>query len=390
MTTRPGMACCALLLSATALGCALGQPSTAAAEPVATPRSAQATTAPADSGGFFGPPLPDPPRTLPTATARWASPYARTADPLYVVGRNFPLEQVAGGYEIGFPGAAERMPGLVGDSSRVVQAGYEEVPLPAPIATFGGPTPGSRRSASDWPEWSETPWQNVGNDHLHFYSLRGLALVGVGVGVAAAMANTPVDEEVNDGYHNYIQSGHTGLSAAVGKTKFMGNGWIVGPVCVSAIALGLTFDEDPAMSIIGDWGQRTARTLLVGAPPVLVLQYATGAGRPGEHPHGSQWRPFDDSNGVSGHAFMGAVPWMVAAKMTDNIYLKAGLYGASLLTGWSRVDHDVHYPSQVVLGWWLAYAAATAIDLTELDRETVSVVPLPLPDTMGLGLELRK
>jgi hypothetical protein len=388
MTTRPRLACCALLLSATVLGCAHSRQTIVAAE-LAAPRPPRPMSAAADVGGIFGPPASDPPRTA-TFAARSVVPTVPPDDPLYVVGRHFPLEQVAGGYEIGFPGAAERMPGLAGDSSRVVQAGYEEVPLPAPNATFGGPTPAPRRSVSDWPEWSETPWQNVGNDHLHFYSLRGLALVGVGVGVAAAMANTPVDEHINDGYHDYIQSGHSGLSGAVGKTKFMGNGWIIGPVCVSAIALGLTFDEDPAMSIIGDWGQRTARTLLVGAPPVLVLQYATGAGRPGEYAHGSAWRPFNDANGVSGHAFMGAVPWMVAAKMTDNIYLKAGLYGASLLTGWSRVDHYDHYPSQVVLGWWLAYAAATAIDLTELDRETVSVVPLPLPDTMGLGLELRK
>ena len=40
---------------------------------------------------------------------------------------------------------------------------------------------------------------------------------------------------------------------------------------------------------------------------MLLMQRVTGASRAGESDSGSHWRPFHDSNGVSGHAFMGAV-----------------------------------------------------------------------------------
>ncbi len=51
-----------------------------------------------------------------------------------------------------------------------------------------------------------------------------------------------------------------------------------------------------------------------------------------------------------------------AAKMTDNCWLKTGLYACSVLPAWSRINDDAHFPSQAFLGWWMAYCAATAVD----------------------------
>ncbi|MEZ6069860.1 MAG: hypothetical protein R3C10_06170 [Pirellulales bacterium] len=93
---------------------------------------------------------------------------------------------------------------------------------------------------------------------------------------------------------------------------------------------------------------------------MLALQAVTGASRPGESTSESHWKPFDDNNGVSGHAFMGAIPFMSAAKMTDNIWFKGALYAASALPAMSRVSDDDHYFSQAFLGWWMAYMAASA------------------------------
>ena len=69
-----------------------------------------------------------------------------------------------------------------------------------------------------------------------------------------------------------------------------------------------------------EWGEKSFRTILLGGPVLLVSQRLTGGHRPEED--GSEWNFSLDSNGVSGHAFMGAIPFLTAAHMTDNRYLK--------------------------------------------------------------------
>ncbi len=65
-------------------------------------------------------------------------------------------------------------------------------------------------------------------------------------------------------------------------------------------------------------GVYASRAYLVGAPAMLLMQNVTGGSRPEEMDHGSKWDPFHDDNGVSGHAFMGAVPFLTLANMYDD------------------------------------------------------------------------
>ena len=104
---------------------------------------------------------------------------------------------------------------------------------------------------------------------------------------------------------------------------------------------------------------------------MLLLQRALGASRPDEA--GSHWQSFNDSNGVSGHSFMGAVPFLTAAEMIDNSYLKYTLYLGSTLAGLSRINDNDHYFSQAVLGWWIAYLSVNSTDRT--DRRKVIISP---------------
>jgi hypothetical protein len=53
--------------------------------------------------------------------------------------------------------------------------------------------------------------------------------------------------------------------------------------------------------------------VVVGAPPLYVMQQVTGSSRPGEGSAGSHWHFLNDNNGVSGHAFIGAVPFLAAS-----------------------------------------------------------------------------
>ena len=56
---------------------------------------------------------------------------------------------------------------------------------------------------------------------------------------------------------------------------------------------------------------------------------------------------FDDYSRIDQHRFDPAV--------------KAALYACSVLPGLSRINTSSHYPSQVVLGWWIAFLAVRTV-----------------------------
>lgn len=221
---------------------------------------------------------------------------------------------------------------------------------------------------------------DVCSDHGHYYSGESLGKLAIGVGAAAALANTSADESLRNFYQDHI-----GPSQALHAPKIVGEGWYTLPVFAASAIAGSYFDDVPLGHGVGEWGSRSLRTILVGAPPMLAVQYITGASRPGETSAGSHWKPFDDANGVSGHAFMGAVPFISAAKMTEDPFWKGGLYFASALPGLSRINDDAHYTSQVLLSWWMAYLAANAIDETQLVKKNWTIQPI-LFSNHGVGI----
>jgi membrane-associated phospholipid phosphatase len=130
---------------------------------------------------------------------------------------------------------------------------------------------------------------------------------------------------------------------------------------------------------------------VVGAPPLYVMQWVTGGSRPGEGSAGSQWHLLNDNNGVSGHAFVGAIPFLAAADMVESPLAKGALYVCSTFVGFSRMTDDAHYPSQVFLGWYMAWASARAVSSTELRLAGIDVriVPLPAADLGGAAIDAR-
>jgi hypothetical protein len=228
-------------------------------------------------------------------------------------------------------------------------------------------------------------------DHRHFYGPTSLAALAAGFGVGAALANTSGDESFRDFYQENVRDTKTDeWSEAMHTPTVLGNGMMVLPAFAAAALAGEMMDEMPMMSVAGDWGEQSLRTALVGFPAMLLAQKATGASRPGETSRESEWRFGNDSNGVSGHSFMGAVPFLAAAKMARNPWCKASFYLASTGAGLSRINDDRHYASQVLLGWWMAYVAADAVMQTEGGNQELALVPLESPDGAGIGLEVRR
>lgn len=231
----------------------------------------------------------------------------------------------------------------------------------------------------DEPSSLQSSLRVIGEDYRALVERPRLYRLLGGLAAAGIVANTDADQSLYDEYWEWSASSDLGgLSSAA---KVPGEAGIVLPLfIVPALMMGV--DEVPDQSSLGRWWRRTARAYLVGAPPLYYLQQITGGERPGD-PGGSSWQPFEGNHGISGHAFMGAVPLLTAARQTDNRWLKATAIGLSVLPAWSRLEDGKHFPSQVALGWFLAWEVTGAI---AGDGEPRAVAVLPLATEDGLGL----
>jgi hypothetical protein len=148
---------------------------------------------------------------------------------------------------------------------------------------------------------------------------------------------------------------------------------------------GNLFPDHPWLEPMGQFGSRGLRALAVGAPMVGILQVGLGSDRP--FTEDSRWHPFRSSHGASGHAFVGAVPFLTAASMIENRPLRALLFAGSLGTAWSRIHTDDHYFSQVLLGWTIAYLSVQAVNQTECQFSgRLQIVPVQFPTCTGIGV----
>ncbi len=240
------------------------------------------------------------------------------------------------------------------------------------------------------PAWRITG--NIRQDYRHFCSRKSLGLLAIAVGVHAILANTSLDQD----FRNSFQDNAVGDPDAFDWAKVLGETWVVVPT-----ALGLWgvdewidrrgwFNHRGFPQDIGRWSRQTCRALLVGAPANYALQVVIGSSRPTDTNGSSRWRPFNDNNGSSGHTFVGAVPFLTAAKRTDNLLLKSALILGSGLAGYSRIYDDAHYLSQVLLGYSVAVLAVEATELTQQSPFQYRVVPLNTVGGFGLGVEFRR
>lgn len=224
-------------------------------------------------------------------------------------------------------------------------------------------------------------------DYKNFYLTENLLYVGVAVAVAAPLANTNADQAIRNWYQNGASNGHAPF---LGRTAHIfnqvGNYEYTVPVYIVCSLTGFCWDDTPALAAVGDFGNRTLRALAVGAPTVGVLQFGLGSGQPADQPD-SRWQPLHSSHGVSGSAFVGAVPFLTAASITDNVALETLFVVGSFGPAWSSIHSDDHYLSQVLLGWSIAYLAVHSVNQTEADSR-FHIVPCDIPKGVGVGVQV--
>jgi len=221
------------------------------------------------------------------------------------------------------------------------------------------------------------------DDYKSFYDSERLLRIGLGIGVGALSANTNIDKDVQDWYQKDMRS--SSADSFSKSAKLFGEGSYLIPLSLLSASLKY-FDSE---SSIGNWGAYSARAYLVGSPAMLLMQRVTGGSRPGETDHDANWRPFNDDNGVSGHAFIGAVPFLTLAKMSgDNKYLKYIAYAASAAAAWSRLNDNDHYLSQAALGWYMAFESVDAVFAADGRDKKVVVHPIAFRDGYGIMAEV--
>ncbi len=218
------------------------------------------------------------------------------------------------------------------------------------------------------------------SDQLHFYSREHLRPFMLTLGGSAILANTQLDQEFTDWYQNDVRSESSDDIAKFAKV--FGEQWPMMGAYLTASIGGRLLPND---SHLAHWGDRSMRSMFVGVPPLLFMQKALGSSRPNESPIASNWDFWADENGASGHAFVGAVPFLVAAQMAKSPRHKATWLALSTLPGWSRINDDNHYLSQVVMGWWLAYTATHSVRKSD-DSLNYQISPWVIEDSLGLEM----
>lgn len=233
-------------------------------------------------------------------------------------------------------------------------------------------------------------WERLLSDQSNFYSKESMLGLGIVFGTGAAIANTDLDNQIQ----KHFQSSVRGATSDewfhfLHSNKEIGNGVYTLPVFGAAWLASEYIDGPPVFETLGLWGERSMRGFLVGAPPLILMQHLTGGSRPYETIEGSEWHPFRDNNGVSGHAFMSSLPFITAAKLTESPWQKTFWYTASAIGPLSRVNDNAHYPSQIGLGWTMAFISATAVNQTDTGKRGWSLAPQSSLTSSGVALQYR-
>lgn len=234
------------------------------------------------------------------------------------------------------------------------------------------------------PPFERNLWQTLISDQREFYSGKSLRPMVIAIGASAVLSSTEMDQNFSQWYQNNIRSTASDDISEFAKT--FGEHWQMVGIYFGSSLIGRIRGRK---SILATWGDRSVRSTLVGFPPLLALQKAIGSTRPNDIPASSRWNFNGDDNGASGHTFIGAIPFLVAAQMTDEKLPKATLIALSTVPGWSRINDDHHYLSQVVVGWCLAYIATESIHRTELQLG-FEIEPIFTPDRQGFNFIWRR
>lgn len=201
------------------------------------------------------------------------------------------------------------------------------------------------------------------------------AIIG-GVALASLL-----DEEIRDQLQAHRSGGKDDVARAFRR---MGQAEVFGTVGLGTIAVGL-IAGDPG---IRRAGERISAGLLLAGSLALVTKEVVGRRRPDLTGGAYHFKPFSGRDAwPSGHATMA---FALATSVGDEIHstpVTVGLYGAAALTGWSRLNDNRHWFSDVLA------AAALGVTSAKLMNGHWRVFGVGAPKFLlepgGVGISMR-
>ena len=198
-------------------------------------------------------------------------------------------------------------------------------------------------------------FRGTGSHWRRNYGRRSFLRLGGAAALAGVLAYSGVDTAAESYHAGTLRS--QGTDRVAHWLKFFGERfWFVNWLAVAAI------DGWWRSGAFSRWGRKNFEAMIVGLPTLWTVQRGLGANRPSSDDGSPRWRPLAADNSASGHTFISAVPWLNLAARCGYWPVALGSRVASLATGWSRLNDRKHYPSQILLGWVIAFNAVAAVN----------------------------
>ena len=143
--------------------------------------------------------------------------------------------------------------------------------------------------------------------------------------------------------------------------KHMGQPEVYATVGLGTILTGLIAGDDD----IARAGGRITGSLVTAGATNSILKYVVGRTRPNHSsmPDPDEFKPFSGNVSFpSGHT---AMAFALAASVSNEVHFvpaQIGLYGAATLTGWSRINDNKHWLSDVLGGAAVGITSAMIMD----------------------------
>lgn len=190
-----------------------------------------------------------------------------------------------------------------------------------------------------------------------------------------------LDETVRDRLQAHRSAGKDDVASVFRR---MGQAEVFGTVGIGTITVGLLSGN----ARIRRAGERISAGLLLAGTLGVITKEVVGRRRPDLTGGAYQFKPFSGRDGwPSGHTTMA---FALAASVSDEVHstpVTIGLYSAATLTGWSRLNDNRHWLSDVLAGAALGITSAKLMN----GHWRVFGVGAPKfllePDAVGLSIQ---
>ncbi len=183
-----------------------------------------------------------------------------------------------------------------------------------------------------------------------------IGLLELGGTFGALAAGTLADRPLRD----WLQRNRTpGTNAVAHIFRHMGQPEVYAPVGLGALAVGLISGNDKVTRA----GGRISASLMTSGATVNVIKVFAGRKRPRFAEDQYEFRPFSGAaSWPSGHT---AMAFALATSVSDEVRstpASIGLYAAATMTGWSRMNDNRHWFTDVVTGALIGMASAKVMN----------------------------